>query len=1601
MQNRIYKCLQALTVLSGVLTLVGAASGQVNLTSPAAAVLVGSNISMAGTGYPAGTISPASVNITVTPSAGNGSPVSFSPSTVTGAGSNRSLVFKLPPSLSANLPYTAKVCAAGQTTSNVAFTTATCASITINPAGSISNVSPGAGQQGTAVSVTIAGLYTHFGQATSVVSVGGTGVTPSAVVVNSPTKLTATFTIAANATIGVYPVTVTTGAEVATLPVGFVVTATPGLSFSLINPGSAPQGTSLTVDVQGLNTEFVQGTTTANFGDGITVTSILVNSPTDMTVGLTIDPLAPPGGRMVTVVTGGQFAVAENGFTVTSSGASIISATPATPIPQGGNATLTLTGVGTHWVPSGTTVSFGGGINTGSITVNSNTSLTVNISVGPGVPPGVYGVTTTTNGEIASLGGAVTVSASTPFISGVAPTTGAQGANSIDVIVNGTYTNFLAGTLSANFGSLITVNKITASSATSVDINISIAFVAALGGRSVTLTSNGTLFSFNFSVTPDATFITNVTPNSGLQQSSYALQVTGLNTHWFQGTTTASLGDNNITINRVIVNSPTSAEVDITLGAQAGLGLHSLTMTTGGENETANGVFRVLPFTPSLSLAPSSGMIGTTVTVNFNGNFTHFSNQTLANIDGEGVQIQSFTVPLGSQTTATAKFVIDPNAPSSPAFLCTPGNRTVTLTTGNEIVTAPFCVTSTPAVLTSITPSHSPQNNNLTVAITGQFTHFTSSAGNPANNTTVGFGPDITPSGLVINSATSLTLSIAIDPVAALGWRQAFVNTGAEQLTIGFLIDAPGSASLVSVSPSSGQQGQTISGVTITGNLTNFTSTAANPANDTIALLGAGITVSNLQILSSSVATATISISPTTSIGARTVEMITGAEDVAGTLFSVGPGIAAITFSPNCNPTGNQILIAAICTSPTLATVQQGGIVPFNVTGTNTHFLQGETTMNFGGSDIAVTQLTVNSPTSITGQIAVSYTAAIGFRSAMATTDGEVAITNSDALNVIQTTSTSLNITPTSGLQGTQHLLIQMNGSLTNWINGNTTATFGNNNGLVVNSVNVTSATQAVIDLTIQGTAYVGLYSLTVTTNHSGNPEQESLTNVFSVGPGAAIITVVAPPSGAQGQTESVAITGQNTSWQNGVTTAYFTTGSCISSPNPGISAPMLAIVTSATSASLPISIFPTAQTGLQTLCMATLGELVNFQNAFTITAGTPTLNGVTPVNAEQGVTAQLNIIGQFTHFVQGTTTITFGEGITLTSPLTITSPTAAMANIAVSPLADLGTRNVVLNTPQTGGGDEIVQGTAFFTVIAGPAILSSISPSTGNQGTHILMQVNGENTHWAQGLSQVTINGAGYDITINGVQVQSPTTLVIDMNISPTANLGVRTVYVSTGGENVTLQNGFLITGGIPSISGITPSSAQQGSNNLNVQISGIFTKWDNTTLVSFGPNITFGTPQWTVNSNTSITAVINIPNGAPLGLQTVTVQTGGQVLTTSFNILSNAPPTPYISYEYPSVALVGQTLRKSGGPVHPLAAGHHDYHVRRRDYGQQLPGHGRDQRDRQHHDCSDCHAGPAHRYDDDRRGSGEHELHRHGGNAGDHHAEPELHHPGADAGC
>ena len=258
-----------------------------------------------------------SVSVTITPPAGNGSPVTFPSTAVTAATppTNRTVRFVVPASLaSSNDIPNCSLTISGQMNGSP-FTSSNSVSFTILALPVISVVSPGAGQVGTVstpatVDVQIAGKHTNFSSA-SVPSISGadTAVTiqpktwdPSQG--DDATHLRATITIPNNAVAGARTITVKTGSETATLAGAFVVTASPALSFSSISPATCAQGATLPVTVTGINTHFSQGVTTGNFGDGVSIGAITVVSPTQATVQVSCDSLARPGGRTVTIVTG-------------------------------------------------------------------------------------------------------------------------------------------------------------------------------------------------------------------------------------------------------------------------------------------------------------------------------------------------------------------------------------------------------------------------------------------------------------------------------------------------------------------------------------------------------------------------------------------------------------------------------------------------------------------------------------------------------------------------------------------------------------------------------------------------------------------------------------------------------------------------------------------------------------------------------------------------------------------------------------------------------------------------------------------------------------------------------------------------------------------------------------------------------------------------------------------------------------------------------------------------------------------------------------------------------------------------------------------------
>src|SRR5204863_477625 len=83
--------------------------------------------------------------------------------------------------------------------------------------------------------------------------------------------------------------------------------------------------------------------------------------------------------------------------------------------------------------------------------------------------------------------------------------------------------------------------------------------------------------------------------------------------------------------------------------------------------------------------------------------------------------------------------------------------------------------------------------------------------------------------------------------------------------------------------------------------------------------------------------------------------------------------------------------------------------------------------------------------------------------------------------------------------------------------------------------------------------------------------------------------------------------------------------------------------VNSATTATTVVNIDAGTATGNRNVTLTTGTEVVTLPNGFTVAAGTPVLQTVNPGSGQQGQqNLSVNLTGQFTHFVQGTTTASF-----------------------------------------------------------------------------------------------------------------------------------------------------------------------------------------------------------------------------------------------------------------------------------------------------------------------------------------------------------------------
>ncbi len=170
-----------------------------------------------------------------------------------------------------------------------------------NPPPTFTSLAPGSGGAGSTVPITIRG--TGFIPGVTVVLFSDARVRAFTPIIDSFTQLRVTVQIDSSTTVGYKNVTIANiqpGGGTVVVQNGFYVGNNPTPTLTSINPPSGVLGRSISVGLVGSN--FVSGASTTEFGQGITVNTLVVDSATHITAGITIAASAQTGDRLITVV---------------------------------------------------------------------------------------------------------------------------------------------------------------------------------------------------------------------------------------------------------------------------------------------------------------------------------------------------------------------------------------------------------------------------------------------------------------------------------------------------------------------------------------------------------------------------------------------------------------------------------------------------------------------------------------------------------------------------------------------------------------------------------------------------------------------------------------------------------------------------------------------------------------------------------------------------------------------------------------------------------------------------------------------------------------------------------------------------------------------------------------------------------------------------------------------------------------------------------------------------------------------------------------------------------------------------------------------------
>lgn len=334
-------------------------------------------------------------------------------------------------------------------------------------------------------------------------------------------------------------------------------------------------------------------------------------------------------------------------------------------------------------------------------------------------------------------------------------------------------------------------------------------------------------------------------------------------------------------------------------------------------------------------------------------------------------------------------------------------------------------------VIVSVSPNQGDQGDTLSVTIAGS---------NFLETNSVSFGEDIVATWVVDNDV-QISANITIASGATVGPRDLSITNqdGTGWLYGGFNIPA---AQVTGVNPNSGDRGQTLT-VAVSG--INLGSTAE-------VSFGPDITINDQPVISPTQVAVNITVGLTAAPGLRNAYLVVPEGDDVAFGFTVNAPAPTLTgMSPSSG--------------------YQGVTLEVTLSGTN---LASVTGVNFG-QGIVVGDITVDGPNQITVEITIGDAASAGERTITVTTaGGSASLTDEFTVAVPPPGLEAIDVT--SGRQK-ETLDIVLTGTE---LDGVTTVSFGD--GITVNDIEVDSATQITVNITVDKDAEPGLRDVSVTT---------------------------------------------------------------------------------------------------------------------------------------------------------------------------------------------------------------------------------------------------------------------------------------------------------------------------------------------------------------------------------------------------------------------------------------------------------------------------------------------------------------------------------------